>query len=64
MLLAAVVAFTQLLTVIVLLIAGSKSTRLTAPVLGWVEDSVIRSDNPDVGVAEPFSRCADIWIVW
>ena len=43
---------------------GSKSTRLTAPVLGWVEDSVIRSDSPDVGVAESFSRCADTWIVW
>src|SRR6516164_356872 len=27
---------------------------ITAPVLGWVEDRVIRSDNPDVGVGEPF----------
>ena len=35
---------------------------LIAPVLGWVEDSVIRSDNPDVGVAESFSRCADTWL--
>ena len=32
-------------------------------ILSWVEDSVIRSDNPDVGVAESFSTCADTWIV-
>ena len=36
----------------------------TTPVLGWLEDSVIRSDSPDFGVAESFSTCADIWIVW
>jgi hypothetical protein len=34
------------------LVTGSK---ITAPVLGWVEDSVIRSDSPAVGVAESFS---------
>jgi hypothetical protein len=39
-------------------------SKITAAVLGWVEDSVIRSDNPDVGVAESFSRCVDTWIVW
>jgi hypothetical protein len=39
------------------LMTGSKSTQLTALVLGWVEDWVIRSDSPDVGVAESFSRC-------
>lgn len=32
--------------------------------LGWLQDSVIRSDSPDFGVAESFSTCADIWIVW
>ena len=36
-------------------LSGSK---ITAPVLGWVEDSVIRSDIPAVGVAESFSTCA------
>jgi len=39
-------------------------SKITAPVLGWLEDSVVRSDNRDFGVAESFSTCADIWIVW
>ena len=39
-------------------------SKITAPVLGWLEDWVIRSDNRDFGVAESFSTCADIWIVW
>src|SRR5437899_9420841 len=45
---------------------GPKRTesKITAPVLGWLEDSVIRSDSRDFGVAESFSTCADIWIVW
>ena len=41
--------------------SGSK---ITAPVLGWVEDSVIRSDSPDVGAGESFSTCVDRLIVW
>ena len=41
-------------------ITGSK---ITTPVLGWVEDSVVRSDSPDFGVAESFSTCACTWIV-
>lgn len=39
-------------------------SKITTPVLGWLEDSVIRSDSPAVGVAESFSTCVDIWIVW
>ena len=39
------------------------TTPVTTPVLGWLEDSVVRSDSPDFGVAEPFSTCADTWIV-
>jgi len=39
-------------------------SKITTLVLGWLEDSVIRSDSPAVGVAESFSTCADIWIVW
>ena len=39
-------------------------SKITTPVLGWRQDSVIRSDNRDFGVAESFSTCADIWIVW
>ena len=27
--------------------------------LGWLEDSTIRSDSPDIGVAESISGCAD-----
>src|SRR2546425_2510940 len=40
--------------------SGSKITTL---VLGWVEDSVIRSDSPAVGAAESFSTFACTWIV-
>src|SRR6266446_1826978 len=40
--------------------SGSK---ITTPVLGWLEDSVVRSGSPGFGVAESFSRCADTWIV-
>jgi len=32
---------------------------VTTPVLGWLEDSVVRSDSPDFGVAESFSTRAD-----
>src|SRR6266480_7424866 len=32
-------------------------SKITTPVLGWLEDSVVRSDSPDFGVAEPFSTC-------
>jgi hypothetical protein len=39
-------------------------SKITAPVLGWVEDSVIRSYSLDFGVSESFSTCADTWIVW
>jgi hypothetical protein len=39
-------------------------SKITTPALGWLEDSVIRSDTPAVGVAESFSTCPDIWIVW
>jgi hypothetical protein len=39
-------------------------SKITALVLGWVEDSVIRSDIPAVVVAESFSTCAYTWIVW
>ena len=38
-------------------------SKITAPVLGWVEVSVIRSDIPAVVVAESFSTCACTWIV-
>ena len=38
-------------------------SKITTPVLGWLEDSVVRSDSPDFGVAESFSTCADTWIV-
>jgi len=43
------------------LLIGSK---ITALVLGWVEDSVVRSDSPDSGVAGSFSSCAFVSIVW
>src|SRR5438552_15454712 len=46
------------------LMQGQPESKITTPVLGWLEDSVIRSDSPAVGVAESFSTCADIWIVW
>ena len=39
-------------------------SKITAPALGWVEVSVIRSDIPAVVVAESFSTCACTWIVW
>jgi hypothetical protein len=38
-------------------------SKITTPVLGWLEDSVVRSDSLDFGVAESFSTCADTWIV-
>jgi len=36
---------------------------MTALVLGWVEDSVFRSDSRVLGVAGSFSPCAFAWIV-
>ena len=39
-------------------------SKITAPVLGSAEGSVIRSDSRGFGVAEPFSQCAFAWIVW
>jgi hypothetical protein len=44
--------------------ADLSESKITTPGLGWRQDSVIRSDSPDFGVAESFSTCADIWIVW
>src|SRR6516162_4943627 len=41
--------------------AGSK---ITALVLGWVEDSALRSDSRGFAVAGSFSPCAFAWIVW
>src|ERR1700726_3681131 len=41
----------------------STGSKITTPVLGWVGDSVIRSDSPAVGVAESFSTCACTWTV-
>jgi hypothetical protein len=46
------------------LISSIAESKITVPVLGWLEDSVIRSDSRDFEVAESFSTCADIWIVW
>ncbi len=45
---------------------GGKPTgsKITALVLGWVEDSAFRSDSQGFGVAGSFSRCAFAWIVW
>ena len=39
-------------------------SKITALVLGWVEDSAFRSDSRGFGVAGSFSRCAFAWIVW
>jgi hypothetical protein len=39
-------------------------SKITPGVLGWVEDSVVRSDSRDFGVAESFLQCAFVWIVW
>ncbi len=44
--------------------ADLSESKITTPVLGWRQGSVIRSDSPDFGVAESFSTFADIWIVW
>jgi hypothetical protein len=42
----------------------SQARKITALVLGWVEDSALRSDSRGFGVAGSFSRCAFVWIVW
>jgi len=39
-------------------------SKITTLVLGWVEDSMVRSDNPDFGVAGSFWPCAFVSIVW
>jgi hypothetical protein len=41
--------------------AGSK---ITALVLDWVEDPVVRSDSRGFGVAGSFLQCASVSIVW
>src|SRR6266404_3646701 len=38
--------------------------KITALVLGWVEDSVVRSDSRGFGVAEASSKCGVASIVW
>ena len=44
---------------------GRKSgSKITALVLGSVEDSVVRSDSRGFGVAESSSKCAVASIVW
>ena len=39
-------------------------SKITALVLGWAEDSVVRSDSRGCGVAGSFSKCAFASIVW
>jgi hypothetical protein len=44
---------------------GRKSgSKITALVLGCVEDSALRSGSRAFGVAGSFSSCAFVWIVW
>src|SRR6266851_5624000 len=42
----------------------SQGRKITALVLGWVEDSVVRSDSRVFGVAEASSKCGVASIVW
>ncbi len=41
-----------------------QARKITALVLGWVEDSVLRSDSRGFGVAEASSKCGVASIVW
>ena len=42
----------------------STGSKITALVLGWVEDSVLRSDSQGFGVAGSFLSCAFASIAW
>jgi hypothetical protein len=44
--------------------AGGTGSKITALVLGLVEDSVVRSDSRGFGVAESSSKCAVASTVW
>src|SRR2546425_2046795 len=44
--------------------AGYQARKITALGLGWVEDSVVRSDSRGFGVAGSFAKCAFASIVW
>lgn len=40
--------------------SGEAASKITARVLGWVEDSLVRSDTRDFGVGEPFLQSASL----
>ncbi len=42
----------------------SPASKITALVLGWFENSVVRSDSRGFGVAGSFLPCACVSIVW
>jgi hypothetical protein len=46
------------------LCATLSASKITALVLGWFENSVVRSDSRGFGVAGSFLPCAFVSIVW